>query len=88
LTPGNQAGIALVTVLALMGIVSILAATYTLTIRADVTLGGGAARERAGFYAAEAGLNIAMAEARDFFVNQTPPGAAYTNSFTLDFGSH
>jgi len=88
LTSGNQAGIALVTVLALMGIVSLLAATYTLTIRADVTLSGGAARERAGFYAAEAGLNSAMAEARDFFVNQTPPGAAYTNSFTLDSGSH
>ncbi len=84
----RETGIALVTVLALMGILSILAATYTLTIRADTALRGGAARERAGFYAAEAGLNSAMAEAHDFFVNQTPPGAAYTNSFTLDSGSH
>lgn len=88
LAPRNQAGIALVTVLALMGIISVLVAAYTLTIRADVTLRGGAARERAGFYAAEAGLNTAMAEVHQFFENQTPPGATYTQSFTVDSGSH
>ena len=49
---------------------------------------GGAARERADFYAAEAGLNNAMAEVRQFFDNQTPPGATYTNSFTLNSGNH
>src|SRR4249920_1789764 len=84
----NQTGIALVTVLALMGVISILAATYTLAIRADTALRGGAARERAGFYAAEAGLNNAMAEVRQFFDNQTPPGATYTNSFMIDSGNH
>ena len=84
----TQRGIALVTILALMGIISLLAATYTLTLRADTALRGGTARERAGFYAAEASLNSAMAEVRQFFDNQTPPGASYTNSFTLDTGSH
>ena len=84
----SQTGIALVTVLALMGIISALAATYTLAIRADTALRGGAARERAAFYAAEAGLNNAMAEVRQFFDNQTPPGATYTNSFTIDSGNH
>ena len=45
----NRRGIALVTILALMGILSVLAAMYTLAIRADTALRGGAARERAGF---------------------------------------
>ena len=62
--------------------------TYTLTIRADTALRGAVARERAGFYAAEARLNNAMAEVREFFANQTPPGTAYTNSLALDTGSH
>jgi len=80
----SQTGIALVTVLALMGFLSVLAAAYTLNIRADTALRGGAARERAGFYAAEAGLNSAMAEVRLYFDNQTPPGTTYTESFTID----
>jgi len=29
-----------------------------------------------------------MAEVREFFANQTPPGTAYTNSLALDTGSH
>ena len=62
------------------GVISVLATTYTLTIRADPALRGAVARERAGFYAAEARLNNAMAEVREFFANKTPPGTAYTNS--------
>jgi hypothetical protein len=71
-----------------MGIVSVLAAAFSLSIRADIALSGGAARERSGFYAAEAGLNTAMADVRAFFNNQTPPGAAYSQSFTIDSGGH
>lgn len=88
LTLRGQTGIALVTILALMGVISILAATYTLTLHADTALRGGVARERVGFYAAEAGLNNAMAEVREFFVNQTPPGTGYTNSLTFDTSVH
>lgn len=81
----DRRGIALVTVLALMGILSVLAAAFTLSIRADVALRGGAARERAGFYAAEAGLNTAMDEVRQFFFNQTPPGN-YQNTISIASG--
>jgi hypothetical protein len=48
------------------GVISVLAATYTLTIRVHTALHGAVARERAGFYAAEDGLNNAMAEVREF----------------------
>jgi hypothetical protein len=84
----SQTGIALMTILAFMSVISVLAATYTLTIRADTALRGGVVRERASFYAAEAGLNNAMAEVREFFANQTPPGAAYTDSLVLDTGAY
>jgi type II secretory pathway component PulK len=56
----DRRGIALVTILALMRVLSVLAATYTLAIRADTALRGGAARGRTSFYAAGAGLNNAM----------------------------
>jgi hypothetical protein len=44
----SQTGIALVTILALRDVISVLAATYTLTIRAHTALRGAVARERAG----------------------------------------
>lgn len=83
----NQGGIALVTVLTLMGIISVLAAAYTLTIRADTSLRGGAARERAGFYAAEAGLNTAMAEVDQYYENYSAPGN-YSTTITVGAGAH
>jgi Tfp pilus assembly protein PilX len=83
----DRRGIALVTVLALMGILSVLAAAYTLSIRADVALRGGAARERSGFYAAEAGLNSAMAEVNQYYNNYTSPGS-YSTTMTVGSGSH
>ena len=83
----NRRGVALVTILALMGVLSILAATYTLAIRADTALRGGAARERTGFYAAEAGLNNAMGEVHEYYENYTAPGN-YSNTITIDSGSH
>jgi hypothetical protein len=48
------------------GVISVLATTYTLTIRADTALRGAVARERAGFYAAEAGLNNAWQKSVSF----------------------
>lgn len=83
----NQRGIALVVALILMGLLGVLASAYTLAIRADTVLRGGSGRERSGFYAAEAGLNYAMAEARGYFANFTPPGA-YSDSFSLGSDTH
>jgi hypothetical protein len=76
----DRRGIALVTILALMGVLSVLAATYTLAIRTDTALRGGAARERTSFYAAEAGLDNAMGKAHEYFENYTTPG---NNSNTI-----
>jgi type II secretory pathway component PulK len=83
----DRRGIALVTVLVLMGILSVLVAAYTLSIRADVALRGGAARERSGFYAAEAGLNTAMAEVKQYFEEYSVPGS-YQTTITVGAGNH
>jgi hypothetical protein len=83
----DRRGIALVTVLALMGVLSLLAASYTLSIRADTALRGGTARERTGFYAAEAGLNNAMAEVKEYFEAYSAPGS-YQRTITVGTGSH
>jgi len=82
----DRRGIALVTILALMGVLSVLAATYTLAIRADTALRGGAARERTSFYAAEAGLNNAMGEVHEYFENYTAPGN-YSNTIVVSAGA-
>src|SRR4029453_17566556 len=63
------------------------AATYTLTIRADTALRGGAARERTGFYSPEAGLNNAMGEVHEYFENYTAPGI-YSNTIAVNAGAH
>ena len=83
----DRRGIALVTILALMGVLSVLAAMYTLAIRADTALRGGAARERTSFYAAEAGLNNAMGEVHEYFENYTAPGN-YSNTIVVSAGAH
>ncbi|MBM4258987.1 MAG: hypothetical protein FJ147_24185 [Deltaproteobacteria bacterium] len=83
----DRRGIALVAILALMGVLSILAAAYTLSIRADTVLRGGAARERASFYAAEAGLNNAMAEVKDYFEAYSMPGN-YQSTISVGTAGH
>ncbi|MGE0823620.1 MAG: hypothetical protein AB7G75_18725 [Candidatus Binatia bacterium] len=69
----DQRGVILVVTLMLMGLMAALASVYTLTIRADTALRGGAGRERSGFYAAEAGLNYAMNKVRASFDDFNPP---------------
>lgn len=69
----DQRGIVMVVTLMLMGLLSALAGTYAMMIRADTVMRGGAGRDRTGFYAAEAGLNYAMNEVRDLFSDFTPP---------------
>jgi hypothetical protein len=69
----SDRGMVLVMALILMGLLSALAGAYSMLIRADTVLSGGASRTRKGFYAAEAGLNVGMAEVGDIFKNYGTP---------------
>lgn len=70
---GDQRGVVLPVALMLMGLLGALAGAYALAVRADTKLTGGAGRTRAGFYAAEAGLNVGMAEFANIFRNYGVP---------------
>jgi hypothetical protein len=63
----DQRGIVLVVTLMLAALLGAVAATYSMLVRADIQLHGGAAQDRRGFYAAEAGLNLGMTEASNIF---------------------
>src|SRR4051812_39471352 len=82
----DQRGIVLVLALILMGLLSALAAAYAMMIRADTVLRGAAGRERRGFYAAEAGLNVVMAQTRNQVNNYQAPGAG-TGTMTVGSGA-
>lgn len=69
----DQRGIVLVVALMLIGLLSALATAYSTLVKASTTLRGGAGRERHGFYAAEAGLNVGMAQFSDIFSNYNVP---------------
>ena len=64
---GDESGVVMAVVLVVTGLLSAVAMTYTRMVSTDTVLRAGAARARAGFYAAEAGLNVAMAETRAAF---------------------
>lgn len=70
---GDQRGVVLPVTLMLMGLLGALAGAYALAVRADMKLTGGAGRTRSGFYAAEAGLNVGMAEFANIFRNYGVP---------------
>lgn len=82
----DQRGIVLVMALILMGLLSALVGAYAILVRADIGIRGGAGRARKAFYAAEAGLNVAMAETRNMFDNFAVP-TAYSNVVTVGTGS-
>jgi hypothetical protein len=69
----DQRGVVLAVTLMLMGLLGALAGAYALAVRADTKLTGGAGRMRTGFYAAEAGLNVGMAEFASIFKNYGVP---------------
>jgi len=69
----NERGIVLVVALMLIGLLSALATAYSMLVKASTTLRGGAGRERQSFYAAEAGLNVGMAQFGDIFKNYNVP---------------
>jgi hypothetical protein len=79
----DDRGMVLIMALILMGLLSALAGAYTMLVRADAVLSGGASRNREGFYAAEAGLNVGMAEFGNIFKNYgTPASSDYEENTT------
>ena len=82
----DQSGFVLVLALMFMALLSALAAAYSMTVKNDVVLTGGAARERNGFYAAEAGLNVGMAETLNLFNNFNIPDS-YGSLISIGTGS-
>ncbi len=83
----NERGIVLIMALVLMGLLSGLAAAYTMLVRADASLSGGASRDREGFYAAEAGLNVGMAEFGNIFKNYATPSSSDYTEKTVSVGT-
>jgi hypothetical protein len=79
--------VVLVMALILMGLLSALAGGYALLVRADTVLSGGASRVRNGFYAAEAGLNVGMAEFANIFKNYGVPDEDDYEERTLEVGN-
>jgi len=74
----DQRGMVLVMALILMGLLSALAGIFSMMVRADTVLRGGSARMRDGFYAAEAGLNVGMAQFGTIFKDYgVPAGSAF-----------
>jgi hypothetical protein len=73
LLSSDQRGVVLVMALILMGLLSALAAAYSMIVKADTVLRGAAGRTRHGFYAAEAGLNVGMAEFANIFKHYGVP---------------
>lgn len=82
----NDRGIVLVIALVLMGLLSALAGAYAMLVRADTVLSGGASRTREGFYAAEAGLNVGMAETAEIFRNYGTPQASDYEEHSVTVG--
>lgn len=82
----NERGIVLVMSLILMGLMSALAGAYAYLVKADTVLSGGASRARSGFYAAEAGLNVGMAEFSNIFKQYGVPGEGDYEERTVTVG--
>lgn len=83
----NERGMVLVMALILMGLLGALASAYAIMVRADTVLSGGASRAREGFYAAEAGLNVAMAHFAELFSDFNVPSGEDLDEQTLTVGS-
>lgn len=80
-----EAGSALIVVILLMPILMALGATLATVVTMDMRLRGGFQRSTSGFYAAESGVDRAMAEYRNIFLDFRVPGGSdfAARSFTL-----
>lgn len=72
----DERGVVMVLALIILGTLSALAVAYSMMVGTDTLLRGGSARMRDGFYAAEAGLNIGMAEFANVFKDYNVPTVA------------
>ena len=83
----NQRGFILYLSIILMGLLSIIGLGYATVARVDVAVRDSAAKERDSFYAAEAGLNVGMAEYRNIFDNYGIPTGSDFDPRTLTLGN-
>ena len=81
----NQRGFILVITLILTSITLVLTTAFALLVQTDVKLRGGAVRAQAGFYAAEAGLNIRMAELFTIFDSYGVPQGTVFDEMSIGF---
>jgi len=83
LTADTESGMALLTTMLLLILMSILALAMVLTVNADMVINGYYGNARSSFYAADSGINIARAELTNqlvLAVNMTPCTGWVTNA--------
>jgi len=83
----NEAGLALIGVVVLSGLLMALAATFAITVRSDTRMRGALGSAVTGFYAAESGLNRGMGEYRNIFLDYNVPSGADFTLRTFQLGA-
>lgn len=83
----DERGFVLVMMLMLTAMISALAAAYATAVKTDTILRGAAGQERHGFYAAEAGLNVGMAEFATIFKTYGVPSSSDYTERTVSVGN-
>ncbi len=86
-TSTRNQGFVLVTVLAIMAVLAILAAAYFLSTQVEITSSASNANRTTGFYAAEAGLNLRGQEIRQIFQGYNRPTGTSPSTATPCTGS-
>jgi hypothetical protein len=83
----SEQGIGMMMALIILALLGAIAAAYHLNVLAALKLGQAEGRERAGFYAAEAGLNVGLTRfVNDFRHHGVPTAEEFTQD--LQIGSH
>ena len=83
----DQRGFVLYLSIILMGLLSIIGLGYATVARVDVAVRDSAAKERDSFYAAEAGLNVGMAEFTNLFREFSVPSSSDFTPRTIPIGN-
>ena len=90
----NEKGMVLATGLIFLAIIALLGTTAVLVTTTDLKIGGNYKTSEQAFYAAEAGINVAMSNVEDFIfggtetlstpapVNVDPTSSSYTATYT------
>src|SRR5262249_10972882 len=85
--PLNDRGVALIAVLLTLTLLMALATAMTTSVNMDSGLRGAYTRTTTGFYAAESGLNRAMGDYRNIFLNFNVPTGSDFNAKTITVGN-